>query len=101
MRAWTYTETCLLKVYNDLVNEADAKNVSLLALLDMSAAFDTIDHKILIDRLSKTFGITGSALNWFVSYLTGRSQSVLIDDHSSDVMSLDFGVPQGSVLGPI
>ena len=95
------TETALLRVHNDLLCEADEGKVSILALLDLSAAFDTIDHNILIERLSKTFGISGLVLNWFRSYLLGRSQSVIVQSFRSEIVSLDFGVPQGSVLGPM
>ena len=64
--------------------------VTLLVLLDLSAAFDTVDHRILLDRLQFDFGISGSALNWFESYLSNRTQRFSI-----------FGVPQGSCLGPL
>ena len=80
---------------------ADEKLVSVLALLDWSAAFDTIDHAILLTRLKKTFGIDGRALRWFDSYLHGRVQAVTIDGYLSDPVFLSCGVPQGSVLGPI
>ena len=69
-------------------------------MLDLSAAFDTIDHDILLSRLCNVYGITGNALDWFRSYLTGRIQCVVIEDSVSVDQELDFGVPQGSVLGP-
>ena len=69
-------------------------------MLDLSAAFDTIDHDILLSRLYNVYGITGNALDWFRSYLTGRIQRVFIEDSVSVDQELDFGVPQGSVLGP-
>ncbi|WP_374210557.1 reverse transcriptase domain-containing protein, partial [Thiolapillus sp.] len=69
--------------------------------MDLSAAFDTIDHCILLDRLQHMYGISGTALSWFSSYLTNRTQSVIVNDHISQVSSLSYGVPQGSVLGPI
>ena len=70
-------------------------------MLDLSAAFDTIDYNILLSRLCNVYGITGDALDWFRSYLTGRIQRVVIeDDVSVDQQELGFGVPQGSVLGP-
>ena len=69
-------------------------------MLDLSAAFDTIDHSILIQRLA-TLGFGGRILDWFTSYITGRTQSVSINNVTSDPTTLEFGVPQGSVLGPI
>ena len=75
--------------------------ISLFTLLDLSAAFDTIDHSILLERLQHSFGITNSAHSWFLSYLSNRKQSVVVDGVSSDPVGLTCGVPQGSVLGPI
>ncbi len=72
-----------------------------LTLLDLSSAFDTIDHDILLDRLSSLYGINGIALTWFKSYLSDRTQFVTINDTNSKSVPLTFGVPQGSVLGPI
>ena len=66
------TETAILKVHNDVTLCIDKGQVTALTLLDLSAAVDTIDHSILIERLSLWYGITGTALNWFLSYLTGR-----------------------------
>ena len=95
------TETALLKIFNDLLMSADDKKVSILVLLDLSAAFDTLDHSILLDRLNTTFGLSGTVLEWFKSYLINRTQSVIIDDVTSEPRTLLYGVPQGSVLGPI
>ena len=95
------TETALLKIINDLLYALDDGNVSLLALLDLSAAFDMIDHSILLHRLYHEFGIQGMALDWFSSYLTNRTQSVSIDCYMSQPATISFGVPQGSVLGPV
>ena len=94
------TETALVKITNDLLLSADSKKISVLALLDLSAAFDTLDHIILLNRL-KSFGFSGTVLNWFKSYLEERTQCVKINDLFSDDVSLPFGVPQGSVLGPL
>ena len=95
------TETALIKITNDLLLSADNKKVSVLVLLDLSAAFDTIDHKILLARLQKTFGFRGTVLNWFKSYLSNRLQCVKIKNIFSNDKPLLFGVPQGSVLGPL
>ena len=94
------TESALLKVQNDLLMAIDSDGGAILVLLDLSAAFDTIDHEILFRRLF-SLGIIGNALQWFKSYLTNRRQSVLINGVRSTTRDLPFGVPQGSVLGPI
>ena len=86
---------------NDLLVCLDQDKTAILLLLDLSAAFDTIDHEILLYRLENNFGIQGSALNWFRSYLSNRKQAVYINGNRSSEQTLDFGVPQGSVLGPI
>jgi hypothetical protein len=100
-RAAHSTETALLKVLNDILSSFDNGNSVILALLDQSAAFDTIDHAILLDRLSDRFGVSGLALAWFTSYLDGRRQSVSVGGVTSTPTPLIYGVPQGSVLGPI
>ena len=84
---------------NDLLRALDDGSISVLTLLDLSAAFDTIQHKILLDRLENLYGISGTALSWFESYLTGRTRMVTIDIDSSKPSILSFCVPQGSVLG--
>ena len=70
-------------------------------LLHLSAAFNTLDHRILLDRLSRTFGVGGTALEWFASYIISRTQSLVINGISSSPLPLSCNVPQGSVLGPI
>lgn len=100
-RAFHSTETALLRVENDILCSIENKKMVALVLLDLSAAFDTIDHAKLLNRLKSRFGLCGTVLNWFKSYLCERSQSVQINGSSSDNITLRFGVPQGSVLGPI
>uniref|UniRef100_UPI003AF500BA reverse transcriptase domain-containing protein n=1 Tax=Thiolapillus sp. TaxID=2017437 RepID=UPI003AF500BA len=95
------TETAPLKLMNDVLHALDNGDVSLLTLLDLSAAFDTIDHNILLQRLEHLYGISGTPLNWFRSYLSNRTQTVIINNKLSQPSMLNFGVPQGSVLGPI
>ena len=95
------TETALLKVQNDLLCAIDNHDSVILSLLDLSAAFDTIDHDILLKRLETRFGIKGLALDWLTSYLKGRTQCVTINGVNSKPSELLYGVPQGSVLGPI
>ena len=95
------TETALLRVQNDILMELDNGNVVLLVLLDLSAAFDTIDHEILLKRLSTRCGINGTVLKWFQSYLNDRTQAVNIGTTQSKPEPLKYGVPQGSVLGPL
>ena len=84
-----------------LLCKADNRFVSPLTLLDQSASFDTIDHKILLNRLSYSFGISGTVFKWFIFCLTNRTQSVSVGDIHSSSLPLKYGVPQGSVLGPI
>ena len=95
------TETALLKVVNDLFLSLSKGNISVLALLDFSSAFDTIDHPILVHRLHTDFGFTDAVLQWFSSYLTDRTNYVSLSNHCSAFAHVHSGVPQGSVLGPM
>ncbi len=95
------TETALIRVTNDLLLSSDRGCISLLVLLDLSAAFDTIDHNILLNRLENFVGISGSALAWFKSYLSDRHQFVAVNEEVSYRSQVQYGVPQGSVLGPL
>ena len=78
----------------------DSSKVTLLALFDISAAFDTVDHSILLERLSTSFGISDGALLWLRSYLSDRSLSVVFGSNRSGWAPLPYGLPQGSVLAP-
>ncbi len=95
------TETALIKIMDDLLRAMDRKECILVVLLDQSAAFDTVSHTILLHRLHARLGLSGSALAWFTSYLQGRTQTVRINGSVSPAQDLEFGVPQGSVLGPL
>ncbi len=96
-RKWR--KTALVKITNDLILASDQGCISLLVLLDLSAAFDTIDHDILIDRLQNYTGIQGQALRWFRSYLSERYHFVYLNGESSQLSPVKYGLPQGSVLG--
>jgi hypothetical protein len=100
-RKFHSVESALLRIQNDLLLSIERQKVTALVLLDLSAAFDTLDHSILLTRLSSTFGISGSALELISSYLHDRSQFVTVSSSSSEASSLPTGVPQGSVLGPL
>ena len=93
------TETALLKVLNDVLRAVDDHRQAVLVLLDLSAAFDTIDHQILLQRLQLRFGVSGTVLRWFSAYLKDRSQIVSINNVDSDQHKIMWGVPQGSVCG--
>jgi hypothetical protein len=93
-------ETALVRVHNDFMQAMDSSQGIILVLLDLSAAFDTIDHDILLHRLEQEVGITDSALGWFESYLGDRFQSICINGQKSKPVLLQHGVPQGSVGGP-
>ena len=95
------TETALVKVVNDLRMSAAMKNISVLLLLDLTAAFDTIDYAILLHRLEYWVGLSGTALSWFCSYLTGRDYFVNLGDFTSLKHNICSGIPQGSILSPL
>ena len=94
-------ETALLKVVNDIQIEISNKKMVALIALDLSSAFDTIDHSLLTNKLKKDFGISNNVLKWLNSYLTNRTFAVRIIDVEGQPVLLLFGVPQGSILGPL
>ena len=89
------TETALIKVTNDICLNTDAGKASILVLLDLSAAFDTVNHGILLHRLKNWVGISGTVLNWFKSYLEDRTCFVKIGSYASDKMTVTVGCPRG------
>jgi len=100
-QAWHSTETALLKVANDVVTSTCDRLTTVLLLLDISAAFDAIDHNILLDRISSDFGICGSAPGWLQTFFTGWYQYVAVGAQKCLPTICASGVPQGSVLGPL
>ena len=95
------TETAVTKVYLDILGAADDGKLSLLILLDLSAAFDLVDHSILLKRLESTYGFDGLTLEWFKNYLSDRSFNVRRSGTKSEFVDSSVGVPQGSVFGPL
>ena len=94
-------ETLMIKMVDDIIASMDKMNIIALLLLDLSAAFDTVDHEILLKRLKVDYGISGTVYTWIKSYLESRSYVVQVGNYSSTVGYLLFGVPQGSILGPL
>ena len=96
-----FTESAPLKGHNVIIISMDKGEVIALTLLDWSAAFDTIAHATLTDRRSYWYGISGQAQIWFSFYLHNKHQFTKIRDTLSDKVTFSYGVPQGSVLGPM
>ncbi|KAL5260505.1 hypothetical protein ACHWQZ_G010593 [Mnemiopsis leidyi] len=94
-------ETATLTIYNDMLCINDTKSKVVLLLLDLSAAFDTVNHNMLIKKLKNTYGLNNCVLDWFKSYLSDRSFTVSINGARSSTYYIRIGVPQGSILGPI
>ena len=96
------TETVVLAVLSDILGKLNRKDLAALTLLDLSAAFDTVDHMTLIRRLEISYGIGGTVLGWFSTYLDQRLQFVRCRTSSSThSQGMELGGPQGSVFGPI
>ena len=94
-------ETALVKLTNDILWAMEHQEVTAMMAIDLSAAFDTVDHDILLEVLQKQYGLSGNALKWFNNYLQPRSFCGNIGDKYSDKTLLNFSVPQGSCAGPI
>ena len=99
-RRFHSTESALLKVQNAILQSLDNNCATVLVLLDLSAAFDTIDHQTLLHRLENLFGIKDKPLKWMLSYLSDRFQTVCVNGQLSTPVHMTYSVPQGSVLGP-
>ena len=93
------TETALLKVKNDILMNMENQKVTLLVLLDLSTAFDTVDHRILLDCLQFDFGISGSALNWIESYLSNRTQRIYIAECYRVILIVNLEFHKAAVSG--
>ena len=93
-------ETLLLRVTNDILNNLDNSKCTIAILLDLSAAFDTVDHDLLLEILWFDLGFRGTVYKWFKDFLFGRKQAVCINGEKSEFRENKFGVPQGSVVGP-
>ena len=94
------TELAVNSIVNNIINSFEVKEYAYCIFLDFAKAFDTVNHEILINKL-EYYGIRGSPLKWFKSYLSGRQQFTEIDDTLSDIGYIKCGVPQGSILGPL
>ena len=94
------TVTALVEMYDQWIEALENDKLSAVVMLDLSAAFDVVDHQILIQKL-EIYGFEECYLSWFRSYLTGRSQQVYVEGSLSEPLHLEAGVPQGSILGPL
>ena len=95
-----FTETAAYELIDKINSFLDNGFLSVSVFLDLSKAFDVLDHTILIEKL-RFYGVIDSSLDWFISYLNGRHQFTLYDDYTSNITHVSTGVPQGSVLGPL
>ena len=95
------TETAVLKIFSDIIDGIADGKIVVLSLLDLTAAFDTVDHDILLKRLEITYGLSGTILAWLRTYVEGRTQAVHMCGGMSSTRGVTCGVPQGSVLGPL
>ena len=94
-------ETSLVKLVNDILWDFENQNAVALVALDLSTAFDTVDHEVLLDLLATRFSVSGSTYNWFIPYLKPRCCLAEVESLRSSERSLEFSVPQGSCGGPV
>ena len=94
------TELALLELVDRIISQFDKTNLAIAIFMDLSKAFDTLDHEILLSKL-KYYGNSNHAINWFSSYLNNREHFVQFDDFKSNIKTLSVGVPQGTILGPL
>ena len=99
-RAKRSCEHALLNAQHTILSNLSKKQITLLLLIDFSKAFDMVEHSILLEKLHH-YGIRGNAHKWFQSYLNDRKQFVSVNGCESDPLNLAYGVPQGSILGPL
>lgn len=95
------TETALMKVHDDIASTIDKKGIAILLLIDFAKAFDRVSHQKLLHKLASQFKFSQSAVNLLRTYLIGRNQTVLHNDTYSSLRSINSGVPQGSIIGPL
>ena len=95
------TKSAILKVQADILHNMEQQWLTLLVLINLSTAFDTVDHPILFQCLEEWFGFHDSVLSWYKSYLSDRKQCIILNGMQSNILHLPFGVPQGSCLGPV
>ena len=93
------SETALLHVKYYIMTSLHKQQGVFVVLLDLSAAFDTVEHSVLVKRMANETGLTGTALKWYISYFTGRMTRVCIDGVFSEPI-MNYGLPQGSIVGP-
>ena len=99
-RSLQSTSTCLTDIKNTLLQNIDKGQITGLVFLDLTKAFDTLDHSVLLDKLA-SLGFSKASVQWFKAYLTDRTQSVVVNGSTSDPQSISFGDPQGSLIGPL
>ena len=95
------TETALVKICSDILDSMDQQQVVLLVLLDLSAAFDTIDIVLLLETMQKDLGLSGQTIKWYSSYMSKCTQQIKVNNILSKPFSLEYSVPQGSCNGPV